>query len=56
MKYTNPINQDLRLQIDRFDSMDNFDRSQLMNTILLQNQNSREGMEIYKYAQDKGLV
>lgn len=50
------MNKELKDKIDRWEVLDQFDRNQLRNALMLQNQNSREGVETYEYAQEKGII
>ena len=46
----------LKDQIDSYNILDQFDRDMLRQGLMLLNQNSREGQEIYKKAQEKNII
>jgi len=51
----NPLTT-LKSEVDQYDIMDTFDRVELRERLLLLNTHSREAMELYRYAQEKGIV
>ena len=46
----------LQSKINKFEILDQFDRNQVVNSLMLLNMNNRESWDLYKYAQSKGII